>query len=148
MADYSPTNGRAALTTASSPSELINNSPLLSTLHSTVGNRCRLIIPLCLEFPITQPSIKMREIVHIQAGQCGNQIGAKVIHLILLTYGKCQCHTRACPAHRWPLPVFGASCAIFALCCRPLPAKRPLTAFRQPIPSPAHLFLIWYLVSL
>ena len=26
----------------------------------------------------------MREIVHMQAGQCGNQIGAKVSHLFLL----------------------------------------------------------------
>ena len=26
----------------------------------------------------------MREIVHIQAGQCGNQIGAKVSHFIFL----------------------------------------------------------------
>ena len=25
----------------------------------------------------------MREIVHIQAGQCGNQIGAKVRHFLL-----------------------------------------------------------------
>lgn len=30
----------------------------------------------------------MREIVHIQVGQCGNQIGAKVsIHAVLLIYG-------------------------------------------------------------
>ncbi len=29
----------------------------------------------------------MREIVHIQAGQCGNQIGAKVsFHLFILKY--------------------------------------------------------------
>lgn len=27
-------------------------------------------------------NLKMREIVHIQAGQCGNQIGAKVISFV------------------------------------------------------------------
>lgn len=27
-----------------------------------------------------QNNVRMREIVHIQAGQCGNQIGAKVSH--------------------------------------------------------------------
>lgn len=32
---------------------------------------------LLLDRPLTQLS-KMREIVHLQAGQCGNQIGAKV----------------------------------------------------------------------
>lgn len=26
----------------------------------------------------------MREIVHLQAGQCGNQIGAKVIYIFVL----------------------------------------------------------------
>ena len=31
-----------------------------------------------LIFKKTSPNFKMREIVHIQAGQCGNQIGAKV----------------------------------------------------------------------
>lgn len=30
-------------------------------------------------------AVKMREIVHLQAGQCGNQIGAKVISHISLT---------------------------------------------------------------
>lgn len=30
--------------------------------------------------------INMREIVHIQAGQCGNQIGAKVRHIFILFY--------------------------------------------------------------
>jgi len=28
----------------------------------------------------------MREICHLQAGQCGNQIGAKVIHIFYVTY--------------------------------------------------------------
>lgn len=30
--------------------------------------------------PPPHPQLTMREIVHIQAGQCGNQIGAKVLH--------------------------------------------------------------------
>lgn len=30
----------------------------------------------------------MREIVHIQAGQCGNQIGAKVINSAILYFNK------------------------------------------------------------
>ena len=28
------------------------------------------------------PTLKMREIVHVQAGQCGNQIGAKFWEII------------------------------------------------------------------
>ena len=32
-----------------------------------------------------RPEINMREIVHIQAGQCGNQIGAKVSSLSMIT---------------------------------------------------------------
>ena len=35
----------------------------------------------------------MREIVHMQAGQCGNQIGAKVINVKYLTSG---CHGLLC----------------------------------------------------
>lgn len=33
-------------------------------------------------------SLKMREIVHIQAGQCGNQIGAKFWEVISDEHGK------------------------------------------------------------
>jgi len=44
----------------------------------------------------------MREIVHIQGGQCGNQIGAKFWEVISDEHGKCL-RTRAprggtCPA--------------------------------------------------
>ena len=36
-------------------------------------------------------AVKMREIVHLQAGQCGNQIGAKVYTVQLLLYaGFCE----------------------------------------------------------
>ena len=32
----------------------------------------------CVE-SVNYSAVKMREIVHLQAGQCGNQIGAKVV---------------------------------------------------------------------
>ena len=35
----------------------------------------------------TQYCLKMREIVHIQAGQCGNQIGAKFWEVIRYVLG-------------------------------------------------------------
>ena len=35
--------------------------------------------------PDTNLPINMREIVHLQAGQCGNQIGAKVRHSVIST---------------------------------------------------------------
>jgi hypothetical protein len=34
----------------------------------------------------------MREIVHVQAGQCGNQIGAKFWEVISDEHGKNWCH--------------------------------------------------------
>ena len=48
-----------------------------AALHSTFGRACALVNAArgrltTLTFPDTR-----REIVHIQAGQCGNQIGAK-----------------------------------------------------------------------
>ena len=33
------------------------------------------------------PTLKMREIVHVQAGQCGNQIGAKFWEIISDEHG-------------------------------------------------------------
>ena len=37
---------------------------------------------LALISDLKLPTLKMREIVHVQAGQCGNQIGAKFWEII------------------------------------------------------------------
>jgi len=50
---------------------------LTDALHSTRFNGRRSV-----SLRYTQTN-KMREIVHLQAGQCGNQIGAKVCSLFL-----------------------------------------------------------------
>merc|ERR1712128_353916 len=39
------------------------------------------------QVPVSSSSIKMREIVHLQAGQCGNQIGAKFWEIISDEHG-------------------------------------------------------------
>ena len=39
-------------------------------------------VQLCVSDESHQPSVEMREIVHVQAGQCGNQIGAKFWEVI------------------------------------------------------------------
>lgn len=60
---------------------------------------------LLLDRPRTHRS-KMREIVHLQAGQCGNQIGAKVIHsfafsFLLLRSGEAASIHAWTPPWRW-----------------------------------------------
>lgn len=45
----------------------------------------------------------MREIVHIQAGQCGNQIGAKVI-IVFAVRSPFSCQTWRTPLHRRSSP--------------------------------------------
>ena len=52
--------------------------PLLLVLHT--AERISPVIPSWVVYPA-----RMREIVHCQVGQCGNQIGAKVCGLFLLT---------------------------------------------------------------
>ena len=42
--------------------------------------------PIFFSLHTFSPSSKMREIVHLQAGQCGNQIGAKVRFLKIFFY--------------------------------------------------------------
>ena len=37
--------------------------------------------------PVSRPAHNMREIVHLQAGQCGNQIGAKFWEIISDEHG-------------------------------------------------------------
>lgn len=47
---------------------------------------------LVLSNLLSSTTDKMREIVHIQAGQCGNQIGAKVntVHLLFFPLNQCR----------------------------------------------------------
>ena len=50
----------------------------MNSEHSTVSSVRRGREVFCVE-SVNYSAVKMREIVHLQAGQCGNQIGAKVI---------------------------------------------------------------------
>ena len=52
----------------------------------------------------------MREIVHLQAGQCGNQIGSKVI-FHLLSSVECMSFSR-CVSKCWIFPV-GVAAGVF-----------------------------------
>lgn len=66
-------------------------------LHISTAAGCH--HPVCLRRSDSQPLIdlspvfssKMREIVHLQAGQCGNQIGAKVVICFILALWKHSC---------------------------------------------------------
>merc|ERR1712223_123063 len=55
--------------------------------HSTRRLQVNLTYILLLPFSPKVYSITMREIVHIQAGQCGNQIGAKFWEIISDEHG-------------------------------------------------------------
>ena len=65
------------------------NPPLCKTLDS-----CRAGEELHIH--IENNNNKMREIVHVQAGQCGNQIGAKFWEVIADEHGEKFCSESGC----------------------------------------------------
>jgi len=67
--------GRAAAAPATRPRPPPQQGPARSHGGSRTTQTSALLSPNHLALP-HPPIVKMREIVHIQAGQCGNQIGA------------------------------------------------------------------------
>ena len=64
--------------------DTVRSTPRISTNIHTPKNIYILI--LC-QFPVVFRVSTMREIVHVQAGQCGNQIGAKFWEIISDEHG-------------------------------------------------------------